>query len=389
MVIDDLVSESRKWRPGDTVEIILSRTQKYYPNYTTLFVCVLDYLKKLSEVNISLTGVNSYGRRIGLNAPFNVNNLQQDMKVTDRVIEFYNPDEAYKITQKYIDVLVESVVCKEGVIDTFEWCIYEILDNVFEHSRAEKGFVMMQLLPHQHRCLIAVADAGRGIHKAMYEGIKDSQLDTERIWRADHAIEYSLERGVTSKGKNNQGNGLFGLRSSVEINGGSLLIHSGRGNWSLMNNKTKKNYMENRKIINDSAHTTLIDWRLDCRNPVDISKALSSKFSNNNLIEKYEGGDDYIEIASSEIEKASGARQSSARLRIKIENLINAGAEVIIFNMKGVSLVSSSFCDELFGKLYVRLGKDDYRKKIFIHDANSTVGRLINIAIETRVKTGI
>ncbi|GAA1756494.1 hypothetical protein GCM10009794_21030 [Rothia terrae] len=388
-VVDKLVSQSREWRCGDTVQIVLSQTQRYYPNYTTLFVCVLDYLKKIKKVQIVLAGVNSYGRRIGINEPFNVNNLQQHMKVTDRVIEFHDQDEAYKITQKYIDVLLESVVCKEGVIDTFEWCIYEILDNVFEHSRAEKGFVMMQLLPQQHRCLIAVADAGRGIHKAMYEGSKESQLDAERIWRADHAIEYSLERGVTSKGKNNQGNGLFGLRSAVEINGGSLLIHSGRGNWSLMNNETRKNYMENRKIINDNAHTTLIDWRLDCRNPVDISQALSSKFSNHNLIEKYEGEEEYIEIVASEIEKASGARQSSAKLRIKIENLINAGAEVIIFNMKGISLVSSSFCDELFGKLYVKLGKNNYKKKIFIHNANPTVGKLINIAIETRIKTGI
>ncbi len=219
-VVDKLVSQSREWRCGDTVQIVLSQTQRYYPNYTTLFVCVLDYLKKIKKVQIVLAGVNSYGRRIGINEPFNVNNLQQHMKVTDRVIEFHDQDEAYKITQKYIDVLLESVVCKEGVIDTFEWCIYEILDNVFEHSRAEKGFVMMQLLPQQHRCLIAVADAGRGIHKAMYEGSKESQLDAERIWRADHAIEYSLERGVTSKGKNNQGNGLFGLRSAVEINGG-------------------------------------------------------------------------------------------------------------------------------------------------------------------------
>ncbi len=156
-----------------------------------------------------------------------------------------------------------------------------------------------------------------------------------------------------------------------------------------MNNETRKNYMENRKIINDNAHTTLIDWRLDCRNPVDISQALSSKFSNHNLIEKYEGEEEYIEIVASEIEKASGARQSSAKLRIKIENLINAGAEVIIFNMKGISLVSSSFCDELFGKLYVKLGKNNYKKKIFIHNANPTVGKLINIAIETRIKTGI
>lgn len=389
-VVDDIVEKSREWGYGDSVELNLSKTRKYFPNHSTLLSAVLDYYRCSKDIDFSFSGQKGYGESARVGSYYNLNEIEKFNKFSDRVIKFENPTDALQITNLFIDEIIERVVCQEGVIDTFQWCIYEILDNVFEHSKSDSGFVMMQIHPRKKQCVIAVADTGRGIHRAMVDAEDGSSVDVEKIYRADVAIAHALEQGVTSKGKHNQGNGLHGLRASVEKNGGALMIQSGRGNWSYRNGKTEINFMKNRKIIDpENSHTTLVDWRLNCHNPVNISEVISSKFTSRNILEKYEGDQDYVEFDIKELEPASGSRQLSRSLRIKVENLINSGAEHIVFNFKGVGVFSSSFADELFGKLAVKLGVKRYKKTIFHQNATRTQEMLIEVATERRLSTGI
>lgn len=385
-VTDDIVRESEKWNEGDIVEINLSRVKKAFPNHSVLFSAILEYYSRAKKIKFIFSGRNGYALNSRAGSYYTVNEIRKATKFSDKVVKFNSPEEALEITNHFIDELIGSIKCKEGVIDTLQWCIYEVLDNVFEHSQAPCGFVMMQIQSEKKQCVIAIADSGRGIHKAMYDASEGSSVDKSKIKTASDAIAHAMEKGVTSKGKQNQGNGLHGLKSSVEINGGALMIQSGRGNWSYREGTVEKKNLPKRPMLNiENAHTTLVDWRLNCETPVDISQAIASKFTTRNILEKYEGDEDYIEIGFEEIMRASGSRRLSRELRIKIENLIQTGATYIVFNMRNINVISSSFADELFGKLALNLGIESYKKKIFLNNGNRQVKMLIEVATEKRL----
>jgi hypothetical protein len=59
---------------------------------------------------------------------------------------------------------------------------------------------------------------------------------------------------------------------------------------------------------------------------------------------------------------------------------------VIEFDFSGVPLVSSSFADEVFGKLFVDLGAMDFMKRCTFKAVDPTVRRLIDRAISQRMK---
>ena len=384
--IDSIVRESDKWSSGDTVELNLSSTKKAFPNHSVLLSATVEYYSRVKNIKFTFSGRKGYLDAGRLGSFYKLNEIKNYIKFSNRIVKFDSPDEALDITNHFIDELMVSIKCTEGVIDTLQWCIFEVLDNVFEHSQAPCGFVMMQIHPKEKQCVIAVADSGRGIHKAMYLASEGSSVDINKIRTAESAISHALEQGVTSKGNQNQGNGLHGLRSSVEMNGGALLIQSGRGNWSYRNGAVVAKNLPNRPMLNvDNAHTTLIDWRLNCENPVDISKAISSQFTSRNILDQYEGDEDYIEIKYDEIMRSSGSRQLSRELRTKVENLIEAGADYVVFNMKNINMISSSFADELFGKLALAMGIDKYRQKIFLNNSNRQVKMLIELATEKRL----
>ncbi|WP_353955498.1 ATP-binding protein [Rhodococcus sp. 14-2483-1-2] len=131
-----------------------------------------------------------------------------------------------------MEALTEQVQCEEGVIDAINWCLYEVMDNVFAHSHAGSGFVMMQLHRFERRCAVAVADTGIGIQKSLWWSER-AKLPLDVLKDPSNSIEYALEQGATSKGGAHQGNGLYGLRRSVEVNGSSLNVTPGWGHGRL------------------------------------------------------------------------------------------------------------------------------------------------------------
>lgn len=282
--------------------------------------------------------------------------------------------------------LTDLVACEAGVIDTLNWCVYEVLDNVFQHSQAESGYVMLQVHQSSRRCVIAVADAGRGIHRAMSEAPDGSSVDRRKIRTAEEAISHALEQGITSKGKLNQGNGLHGLRSAVAINGGALTVRSGRGSWAYEDQETSKDLDPNRPLLDtNSAHGTLIDWRLECASPVNIFDALGSAVKSSPLVESILTDDEYCRIDASELEEMVGSRTQGTEVRTRITNFLRAGAEQIVLDLNGIPLVSSSFADEVLGKLALEMGELNFRRKIFLEGVSPTNRALIERSISMRL----
>jgi hypothetical protein len=81
-----------------------------------------------------------------------------------------------------------------------------------------------------------------------------------------------------------------------------------------------------------------------------------------------------------------GSRVAGEPVRTKLENLIRMnGARRVLVDMSDIPLISSSFADEVFGKLFVLLGPLLFAQALEFRQISQTVRSLIDKAIMQRM----
>ena len=70
-----------------------------------------------------------------------------------------------------------------------------------------------------------------------------------------------------------------------------------------------------------------------------------------------------------------------------LENLLRE-RRTIVLDFSGVGVISSSFADEVFGRLFVEMGPRAFMTRIEMHHVDPTVEGLIDRAIVQRTKLG-
>ncbi|TFC56881.1 DUF4325 domain-containing protein [Cryobacterium sp. TMT2-15-1] len=386
--VDDLIRSSRGWDPEEPVQIELGHGS-VYPNGAVPFAAAIDTMREAGKT-FTAPNLPAEKERLGVIDPMTVDRyVRYETALTNVVWKYRNEDEAHQLTSKYMDALTDKVACEAGVIDALNWCIYEVLDNVFQHSKAPAGYVMMQLHDQSRKCVIAVSDMGVGVQQSLVRASAESHIDPSQLREAHLAIAHAAQAGVTSKGRMNQGNGLFGLRRAIEINGGSLSIRSGRGLWMSKAGVVTASSDLNRPVLDPDRHqSTTVDWQLDCATPVSINEALGRTDRGSELLEEIEVGPGHYRIDAAEIEDSIGSRVKGSEVRVRIQNYLSAGAKQIVVDLTQVGVVSSSFADEVLGKLALEMGELEYRRRIFIDGASVTNRGLIEKAIELRLASG-
>jgi STAS-like domain of unknown function (DUF4325) len=104
--------------------------------------------------------------------------------------------------------------------------------------------------------------------------------------------------------------------------------------------------------------------------------------------EETEDGSLYVRLSKEG--EGFGSRVAGVPIRNKLKNLIRIGANKrIIVDFDDVPVISSSYADEVFGKLFVDLGALTFMKAIEFRRVDETVRALIDKAIEQRAKTGL
>ena len=86
-------------------------------------------------------------------------------------------------------------------------------------------------------------------------------------------------------------------------------------------------------------------------------------------------------------QRDTGSRQGGKRIRGMIENLLRERRPVII-DFDGVGVISSSFADEVFGRLFVEMGPRAFMTRIQMRNVDPTVEGLIDRAIMQRTRLG-
>ncbi len=279
--------------------------------------------------------------------------------------------------------LINALLCSIPTLDradfgVIEWSLSEITDNVLVHAQSRVGgFVQMSSFKERRRVEFSVADAGISIPTSLRDGHPDLGEDIQ-------ALERAVREGITRNPELGQGNGLFGTFQAAHASKGYLHIHSGYARLDFEDGQLRLTKEE------IPFRGTLVVASLDFSNPAALGEALrfsDGKHSPLSYIDTHfeDRSVDHLVFQLSQEAASFGSRLAGEPVRVKLHNIIhmNPGRRVVV-DMGDVPLVSSSFADEVFGKLFVSLGPLLFTQALEFRQISATVRALIDKAILQR-----
>lgn len=279
---------------------------------------------------------------------------------------------------KICDMAARHIPNAREFVPSMEWTVNELVDNVITHSETPTpGLVIAQYYPEQKRMRIGISDYGLGIRATLAEAYKFDK-DFE-------AIEKAIERGITRNSKIGQGNGLAGSAQISKLNGGELLIYSGYGYY-----KQSEKIVERRRS-DTFVKGTQIALSLRTDRPVDLMQTFMAEAA---------AGWTYFDAEAQRLVDGDGisilkevahtrGREPARALRQKILCLTDSiqSEKALKLDFSGVRSPSSSFLDELLGKLVVELTPPVFKKKIEVANMSPTILALARAVASQRLKT--
>lgn len=199
------------------------------------------------------------------------------------------------------------------------------------------------------------------------------------------ALELAVRRETTSNPDYGQGNGLAGAIAIAQHNDGLFAITFGQGRLRILdaNVEPKRHF--------PPLNGTCVEMQFSTDTDIDLPKALWGHEPSSYLEMKFEDVDGEESVFSlRDYAPSFGNRITSGKIKTLILNLIrHSGGKAVRVQMDDVSIVSSSFVDELFGKLFVKLGALEFARLVKVEAANPVYRNIIDQAILQRVGQSI
>jgi STAS-like domain of unknown function (DUF4325) len=199
------------------------------------------------------------------------------------------------------------------------------------------------------------------------------------------ALRQAIEEGVTRNPETNQGNGLFGTFKCCEVSGGEFDVLS---HYAKLSHRPG-NLRAGRNSIPFGG--TFVRASINYGFEQLLEKALIFKGRQHNpsgdYVERvYEGSTNEIHFRVTTELNTFGTREAGRLARTKIENLMDRGRASIVFDFSDINLISSSFADEVFGRLFVDLGPIKFGQLCRFKNVDPTVQKLIDRAVTQRIR---
>ena len=182
---------------------------------------------------------------------------------------------------------------------------------------------------------------------------------------------------------------MFGTFQISCVSEGYLEIHSGNG--SLIYNKKDGLHIKTEQI---PFNGTLLIASIDYSNPDLLGDAL--KFGGKphypiDFIEnKFEDERGKIKFIMTNEAFSFGSRKAAEPIKTKLKNLASICANArICIDFNDIAVVSSSFADEVFGKLFVEMGPLLFMQKFEFINISENVKNLIDRSITLRSSSGL
>ena len=375
-VNDWLVSEKKN---GKTNFILKVRPDRTYSNVCAPIAGVIDYYRsKGLKIQVQYPP-KDYVRHTRFWKPLSIETCMEAEKFFpfDKVWTFETSKGVSDLVSAFLLEIRKSDLIEDGVIQSIEWCLNEVMDNVLQHSNVGKGYVMAQIHKQSKVFAFCVFDAGIG----MYNSLKNSEHHPEK---PIDAITLALQERVTRDENIGQGNGLWGLSSIVMAAKGRMEISSGGAKYKYNAGKVKT-VKEGGFVLNQKRGTAYLDVRINYDCPVNITEALGGYTPIDLWMEDLEDDRNNIVLNVAEISSGTGTRQSAEKLRNIALNISNTEKKIVIFDFNGVNLLSSSFADELVGKIILEKGFYYYTTAFRIKNLSPSNTAILNRSVEQRM----
>lgn len=366
------VIRQRGW---SEVVVRFQDVRRRFPNVTAPVAAIVDYHRSRDvsfEVEPGWEGTREQTCIDPIDAG---SDLDSSPEVLSRVWRF-DEHSAHLLADRIVKELLERMELGAGVHDAFNWCLWEVMDNVIQHSEAEHGFVEAQAHPQARRLAVCVADAGIGILESL-RGSKHGPRNEE------DAITLAIQEKVTRDANVGQGNGLRGLYQIVAQNSGRLRISSGRGVLDARGADAPRTYGNSWEIDRQNVGTT-VDFQLPTSDPIDVSSALGHQ-PVNLVMESFESDNGEVRITVTREAQGLGTRRAAAPLRIKVINILRETRGAVVIDFDGVPLVSSSFADEFVARMVTELGFVTFQQAVRLENMSELVQRMVNHAVMQRM----
>lgn len=284
--------------------------------------------------------------------------------------------DVFRTTNAILDLVVREVEDARSFVPAVEWAVNETIDNIELHAEAPvPGAVCARLDPRTGILDVGVVDVGRGLQASLSPVLEPWEQT------AGEALKKAVQRGVTRDPDVGQGNGLAGARQIVEQNQGDF--HLWTGNAVLRMERGQDRGFE---VLPSSIPGTGASFRLDLRHPVDLANTFIG-----------EPGWSYLDLAAEQAEDGvlirhevsnTGTRAPARRLRTKVLNLLPDVEGALTLDFSGVERASSSFLDELIGRLAAELGDATFRERICIANLTPRLLDMANVVTMQRLGRG-
>ena len=289
---------------------------------------------------------------------------------------FQSQEEMWEISGAVLTFIHRSVALHRDVLAAIEWSLNEIMENVLTHAESPVGG-FVQATAFESRVEFVVADGGVGIPKSI--GLRDDA----------RALEVAVSEGGTRDSEQNQGNGLFGSYQLAVGSDGQFEIHSLNG--LLYFDRSRDATSSSNQRIPYSG--TSVRCGIGTRDVDAINRAFAFGGKRHEPIfdfveKRFESdiGETVYRIAD-HAKHDLGTRTGGRRVRQQIDNLLTDASRVLI-DFEGIDVVTSSFADELFGRLFLQLGPRAFMTRIVLRNVHPRIDGLIDRAIILRTRNG-
>jgi hypothetical protein len=124
---------------------------------------------------------------------------------------------------------------------------------------------------------------------------------------------------------------------------------------------------------------------LDYGKEISISKALGGYQPINTKIETLEDDFGKIVIYLHDIESGVGTRKSGEKIRNELINVYKQSGNNITLDFANINIISSSFADELMGKLVTEFGFYGFNNIFKLKNMNSNVQSIVQRSVAQRM----
>ncbi len=382
------INEFLYWRQYRPLLIDFIGVQKPYSNGMLPIIAIITQLRSRGhDIRIRLPNDKNVldlfirtNWAYHLNPEFRRSNTGYDRHL--HTTQFRDDKDVALITHDFMNVVLRSMSnLPKDIISALEWSMYEICDNVINHSDSEiGGFVEAVTYSKEGKICFTVADAGRGILNSLKEALPELNTNVQAIGEA-------IKAGVTRNKAFGQGNGLAGSLRITTMSGGTLDITSGSGRIYCTSNHS--NELESGR--NQFFHGTSVSGQINTINNFSIGKALQFngiEYIPLNIVDtEYELPDeDALLIHINKETTGVGTRKSGRQLRAKMLNLLGSKPGYPIYiDWEGIPVISSSFADEFIGKLYLEIGKEKFNSTVKNKNMEILIQQLLDKAISQRL----